>query len=328
MTVPRLLVSGDPRHGVVHYAADLRDAVAVAEPAARPARGGPAHVHFTDRLFGDSPPAAAEAFTDLARRSPLTVTLHDLPQESDGRHHEARRRCYAAVAAASRGVVCNSRHELTLLRRCTDERVLPPTTVIPLPVGPLRPVPEGAPGPRASRPDVAVLGFFYPGKGHADVADALRVLRGSTGAEATLTVLGGPSAGHEAELDDLVRRTREDGVAVEVTGYLPEADLLRRSRAAAVPVVAHRHVSASGSLNSWITAGRRPLVRAGGYASEMAELRPGTLTVYEPTGLAEAVAAALAEPATTWLAPDAVLSPGLAEVAAAYLRWWREGPSW
>ncbi|MBC7724715.1 MAG: hypothetical protein H7146_08205 [Burkholderiaceae bacterium] len=108
-----------------------------------------------------------------------------------------------------------------------------------------------------------------------------------------------------------------------VTGFLADAELERRARLAAVPVAAHRHVSASGSIGSWISAGRRPLVAASRYVDEMARLRPGTMTVYPEGGLAEAIRVALADPASTWLAPGAHAGPDLNDVAASYLGWWR-----
>lgn len=335
--IPHQLVVGDPRHGVVRYAHQLRGAVASSLPGRSaghdaPVGGDAVHVHFTDRLFGSTPEAAADRFVDLARRRPVSVTLHDLPQQSDGRHRLARETSYARVAAAARAVVCNSRHELTLLRQCVTAAALPPTTVIPLPI-----VGAGRTGPGhvvglPVRLEAAVLGFWYPGKGHDDVVAALLEAHGGTRGRPRrrprLTVLGGASDGHEDELAAFVRDSAERGARVEVTGYLPDEELVRRSRRVAVPVVAHQHVSASGSLNSWIAAGRRPLVRDSRYAREMALLRPGTMTTYPPDGLAAALRAAAEEPAGTWLSEDAVLFPHLPDVAAAYLAWWREVVPW
>jgi hypothetical protein len=90
----------------------------------------------------------------------------------------------------------------------------------------------------------------------------------------------------------------------------------------AVGVTAHRNVSASGSLNSWIAAGRRPLVRDGSYAREMAALRPGTLSLFDDATLVPRLDAALHRPTSTWTAPGADLGPRIGETAAAYRTWW------
>jgi glycosyltransferase involved in cell wall biosynthesis len=327
-TVPALAVNTDERHGVTVAARDLATAVetttglrlAVTSDALlgdRPPRR--AHLHFTDRLWAASPEAAADLIERIAARTALTVTLHDVPQESDGpRNHPRRIACYARVVAAARGVAVNSRHEAAHLAEAgITPRVL---GVMPLPVTPA----DAAPPHRSGEPDVAVLGYFYPGKGHAEVVDAVAGLRPAP----RLTVLGGPSAGHEDDLRDFTERAAARGVAVDVTGFVPDRDLVARCRAVAVPVVAHRHFSASGSLATWIGAGRRPLVVDGRYSREMASLRPGTVRLVAPDALAEAIADALIDPASTWLAADAVTRPHLDDTAAAYVDWWKGTIAW
>ncbi|MBL7261327.1 glycosyltransferase [Paractinoplanes lichenicola] len=323
--LPALVVTADERHGVTVAARDLATATEaatgrpLATPAAALTSADPperAHLHFTDRLWASSPEEAAALVERIAGRTALTVTLHDVPQASDGPRNRPRRTdCYARVAAAARGVVVNSRHEAAHL---AEAGIVPRALgVVPLPV---------APAPPASRrlhdhPDVAVLGFFYPGKGHAEVVEAL-----APGAR--MTVLGGPSAGHEEDLRAFTEQAAARGVTVDVTGFVPEEDLIARCRSAAVPVVAHRHFSASGSLATWIAAGRRPLVADGRYTREMAELRPGTVRLVDPDRLGVAIAEALADPDSTWLAADAVTRPHLDDTAAAYLRWWTGDIAW
>lgn len=298
-----------------------------------------AHLQFTDRLWGPSPAAAADVVEHLAESTALTVTLHDLPQPSDGERNLRRRGdAYARVVAVARGVVVNSEHERALLReRLGFEGTV---EVIPLPVDP-HPLPDVRPEPDG---DVAVVGFFYPGKGHAEVVAAVagpaagrrgaradRVADGATRPDADATgvvALGRASPGHEAELRQLVDEAAALGVPFGATGYLDDATLLDRMRRASVPVAAHQHVSASGSIATWIAAGRRPLVPDTRYSREMASLRPGTLTLYPEGGLAAAIAAALADPASTWLDDDADTLPGLDEVADAYVAWWTDGVRW
>ncbi|MET4052777.1 glycosyltransferase involved in cell wall biosynthesis [Frigoribacterium sp. PvP054] len=298
-----------------------------------------AHLQFTDRLWGPSPAAAADVVEHLADGTALTVTLHDLPQPSDGERNLRRRgEAYARVVAVARGVVVNSEHERALLRETIGFEG--PVEVIPLPVDP-HPLPAGRPEPDG---DVAVVGFFYPGKGHAEVVAAVAGLAagrpaaeaGRVGDDATRPVadvtgvvaLGRASPGHEGELRQLVDEAAALGVPFGATGYLDDATLLDRARRASVPVAAHQHVSASGSIATWVAAGRRPLVPDTRYSREMATLRPGTLTLYPEGGLATAIAAALADPASTWLDEDAVTRPGLDEVADAYAALWTDGVRW
>ena len=137
MTGPPALITPPGDHGVAVYARDLAAAVGARHPSlvtvepddlGRLPDGTAAHAHFTDRLWADSPEQASGRFAALADRLRLSVTLHDVPQASDGeRNRERRRAAYAAVAASARGVVVNSDHERALLR---EEGVAPyPGTV-------------------------------------------------------------------------------------------------------------------------------------------------------------------------------------------------------
>ncbi|MEO7746382.1 MAG: hypothetical protein ABIV05_09175, partial [Actinomycetota bacterium] len=181
--------------------------------------------------------------------------------------------------------------------------------VVPLPIDAEPP----ASGDRPARtPDVGLLGFVYPGKGHLEVLEALDTLPPDVG----VLVLGRASDGHEDLLDELADRAREVGRRWCVTGYLPDAELAHRLRAVAVPVAAHRHLSASGSIGTWLAAGRRPLVPRGRYVDELARRLPGALTVYDD--LPAALRRAVADPASTWLAPGTPIGPSTAEVARRY----------
>ncbi|WP_314649456.1 hypothetical protein [uncultured Microbacterium sp.] len=329
MTGAPLLLVHPGTHGVAVYAGDLADAVrrldasvARIDPNALAASppGHPVHVHFTDRLWGSSPADAAEAFEALAAQRPVTVTLHDVPQESDGEPSRTRRRdAYARVSSTARGVVVNSEHERSLLR---EEGVWEGSVAsIPLPVA-LDPVALGGPGAPGGRGrldgSVGVLGYFYPGKGHDEAAIAA-----AAAGVSTLTVLGRASDGHAADLEAFVRRAEALGVQVEVTGWLDDAEIARRGRAVSVPVIAHRHISASGSLASWIGWGRRPVAVRNRYIDEMAQLRPGTLTPVGEADLAAEIRRRIDAPDTTWHGRTE-LPMAWPEAAAAYVRWWAE----
>src|SRR6185436_10667256 len=91
--LPALVVTADQRHGVTVAARDLAAAVATTTgvrldmPAVTLLGEHPperAHLHFTDRLWAGSPEQAAALVERVAARTALTVTLHDVPQASDG----------------------------------------------------------------------------------------------------------------------------------------------------------------------------------------------------------------------------------------------------
>ena len=324
MSVRPVLLTPPGPHGVAAYARAVAAEVRALNPAVRTvtpdalpglAAGTPLHVHVTDRMWGASPEEATARLTALARRHPLTVTLHDVPQASDGERNRPRRRAfYAAVARAAHAVAVNSTHERSLL---AEEDVWHgPVEVVPLPAA----SPAAVDRPRSDGA-VGVLGYFYPGKGH-DEALAAAVAAGVE----RLTVLGRASEGHDADLDAFVRRAADVGVDVEVTGWLDDAEMAARARAVAVPVIAHRHVSASGSLTSWIGWGRRPLAVRNRYVDEMDALRPGTLRAVEPDALAAAVRESLGDPDATWHGIHPV-PVGPADVARAYLGWWAALPA-
>ena len=326
------LVVGPAEHGVTTLALQLVRAafdrptvtrinrvMTSADLSAVPTGRTAVHVHVTDRLFGSCPEQAQEVLVDLAARCRLSVTLHDLPQPSDGPHSMPRRAaCYAAVARASRRVIVSSEHERSLLSAClgqaeTAAALARPVVVIPLPVA----RPAHLPPPiAAASPDLGVLGFVYPGKGHHEVLATLAHLPPEVG----MLVLGQASAGHQDVVEDLITSALLARRRLVVTGYLSNEQLHRRLRSVAVPVAAHRHLSASGSINSWLSAGRRPLAPRSDYTLELANRLPGALTLYDD--LAPAVARALDCPSSTWLDRAQVDQPGwgpdIAKVADRY----------
>ena len=259
------------------------------------------HLHYTDKLFGATCESAADAFAELAGQlgRPVTVTLHDLPMPGQGESLRARRsRAYARVAQAASGVVTSSAHEATLLADTgAPER---PSAVIPLPID-LLPAPAARPRPS---PEAGVLGWIYSGKGHDAVARALPASMG-------LAALGAVSPGHDDLLDELRSLC---GDRLRCTGFLPVGQLVAELRLVAVPVAAHREVSASASIGSWLAAGRRPLVADGPWVQELLTRCPGVVVPVSPDDLADAIDAARADPDSTWLA-DRDVGPGVVEVS-------------
>lgn len=330
-SLPALLLHDDPRHGVARYARELAAGVGalVGREVSLPEpswSGGDApsrvHAQFTDRLWAGSPEDAAARFVALADGRRVGVTLHDVPQPSDGHAFERRIAAYGRVIAAAGLVVVNSRHELALL----DEVGLRPRSVVvvPLPAATPRPAGDAEEAGQAEEaafdPVVAVLGYIYPGKGHREAIDATA----ASGTGLAVRALGAPSPGHDADAAALVAHGASLGVDVSVSGFLSDHVLDAAAARVAVPVVAHQHFSASGSINSWVSAGRRPLVLRTRYTEEMDALRPGTLTLVDAAGLAAAIGRASADPASTVVAAGTSTRPHPADTAQAYLDAWRE----
>lgn len=342
------VIVGPAQHGVVRFADDLAAAVGgpawhlpgpadlrdfrLDGPGQHPADRhhvidltDPVDVHYlqyTDGLYGPDTASAATAFVALRRRlaGPAVVTLHDLPDPSDAPDRYRRRAAsYRAVVAAVDAVAVSSRHEAGLLAALLE--LFEPAgttaaagtggeaTVIPLPI-------DGGPhpGPRPEPlPEVAVLGFVYPGKGHDAALAALDRVPAGIG----LTAIGRVADGH-AELAADLHATARSGRPLLITGFVPDAELTARLHRAGVPVAPSTAISASGSLNTWLAAGRRPLVAAGPYTHELAARCPGALRLYQPGELPELITQALATPSLTWLAPHCQVGPGPAAAAAAY----------
>jgi len=338
-SLPAQLVIGPSAHGVVEYARDVSAAVTAllgrstvvaarnvieAEHLAR--HGSGVHVHVADRIFGASSDASAEAIERIAGAGAVTVTLHDLPQPSDGPVNFPRRTAaYRRIALAARGVVVSSAHEARLFADVVGPGVATPA-VIPLGTR-IRRCPLAAPNPSQWTRDVVIAGYFYPGKGHEEVIAALARLA-STGATETLTGLGAISPGHEGEYQQLVAAASAAGIQFAMSGYLDRAEYDRRLATVGVPVAAHTHLSASRSILDWIEAGRRPLVIDTAYAREVAELRPGVLWLYDEHSLVEVLAAASSDAEATRLAPGTDLGFSLADAAETYLHWWANEVAW
>jgi len=324
------LVVGPDRHGVVQHALRLAgsapvlaDALVRAPSVSAVSPCGPVLVHVTDRLFGRSPEEAADRVVALAETATLCVSLHDVPQAGEGAAWSARRRtAYGRIAAAATHLIVASESERLLLAACVDgdpTALAARTSVIPLPVeeGPATAGRRADGRPRGESPasvDIGVLGFLYPGKGVEELIDAAAGLAGAVG----VTNYGAAAAGHEDLVGALRARADRAGVPFRVTGYLSERDLRTALRRSDIPVAPHRHVSASGSINTWLECGRRPLVADGPYTRELAQRLPGAVTL--TTDLRAGLSRARDEPDSTWLGPEVRLGPSWAEAAHAHAR--------
>lgn len=337
-TLPLTIALGPPGHGVTRFAVECARAAGtpllkVADAGALPdalaalpttlPTSPPAtrlHLHVTDSLFGATPDQAADALESAARDRPIAVTLHDVPQPAEGAERCRRRtRAYRRIAAVAAVVVVSSEHE----RALCEAAGIAVDAVIPLPVPDLR---GHGPGGRSARvleptPDarsVGVFGFLHPGKAVDLVADAVARLA-AAGDCVTLTLLGAPAEGHEDYVRDAVDTVRSAGGRAEVTGRIDDDELARALGEVTVPVALFRNVSASGSLNTWAAAGRRPLVSDSDYTREMEQRRPGSLLLTDGADLPGELRRLLDDPAPTRVD---VPEPGLAELGRAYRQAW------
>lgn len=291
------LIVGPANHGVTAYALQLaaalgvREADIIREPefTLDPLPDQPVHVAFTDHLFGPSPDRAVDRVLQRVGQRPLSVSFHDIPQPEEGKERFARRAgAYRRLASAAVLPVVNSRHEASFFAG--------DATVIRLPI----PVIDSNFSPEPG--SVGILGFIYPGKGHEDLIAALE------GTDRRLRFLGSVSAGHEAWARDLVGHA-------EITGWLSEDELAREMGRIEVPVAAHRHFSASGSLMTWLGAGRTLLASDSTYTREIDQWLPGRITLVGNGDWREAVEA---------FTPSVMQPPhyGWNEVATAWRKAW------
>lgn len=316
------VVAGPDDHGITRHARQLvalgdaprlrlpdaaaREPDALLRTITTAADGRGVHLYLNDTLLGDQTVAVVQR---LAQHRAVSLTLHDLPDPREGaQRYDRRARACTDLWRVCSGVVVASHHERGLLIDAArhagfDPTSLPPVAVVPLPL--TSPAPGVHVDTDALDPVVAVLGYLYPGKGHDQAIDLAAAL-GLQG----VVALGAPSPGHEQLVDDLRHRAEGLGMSFEVTGFLDDDALLDRARRVAVPLAWHAHASASGSIGSWLEAGRRPLVADGGWARELAGRCPGSITLVPGTdALAAAGARALADPSSTVLAPGAALHP-------------------
>ncbi|MGJ0120116.1 hypothetical protein ACQ7HM_13015 [Williamsia sp. MIQD14] len=328
VSVVHLLV-GPPEHGVVRHGAAVHAALAgdarviarevdprTATNACTATVPDVVHLQFTDRLFGASASAAADAATGLVaalheRGARVSATLHDLPQLSDGTGFARRVECYRRVASVLDAVVVSSDHESALLAEHLGLDVTP--EVIPLMVETLD-IAAADPAAATGGRSVGVLGFLYPGKGHIET---LRAMDGLD-ADVAFVALGAPSDGHDDLVDELHAHAASIGRPVEVTGFLDDAELYRRMATITVPVAHHRHMSASASVNTWRSLRRAPLVPRTRYTEEIAARSPGTLVVYDDADLTPSITAALHDPSRTRIGGAVAVHPTPAEVADAH----------
>lgn len=147
----------------------------------------------------------------------------------------------------------------------------------------------------ADRRVVTVLGYIHPRKGYDLVVAALPKLP----PDVLVVFAGMASPGNEKALARWQRKARKKGQAhrLLVTGYLAEDEQARWLVASDLGVCPFRFFSASGSMTTWISAGRPVLCHALPQIEEYRAISPGAFFTFAPytvEAFVQAVEAALA----------------------------------
>jgi glycosyltransferase involved in cell wall biosynthesis len=144
---------------------------------------------------------------------------------------------------------------------------------------------------------VTLLGFVYGRKGHRYAVEAVPYLPD----DVILVYAGGPVAGRSFVHDLALRKATELelGDRFRITGYLSDEELETWIAATHLAILPFTDLSASGSLSSWIAAGKPMLASDLPGFREYARRVPGALVLFgppEPVPLATAINELLAAP--------------------------------
>jgi glycosyltransferase involved in cell wall biosynthesis len=242
------------------------------------------HMQWNKRGWGKGP-RSAQRFLDFRRknRRPLIVTLHDVFPR-----HGVRKRWLAAEVIALRlvgrsasRIIVHSEDEIGRL-----EGIVPTSRVRVVPhfveersLALTRAAAREQLGVDGRRV-VTLLGFIYGRKGHKILVEAIPELA----PDVQVVFAGGPIAHKEKFLANVEGRKRELdlGERLRITGYLAEEDLEAWVAATDLAVLPFKDLSASGSLSTWIAAGK-PIL-----ASDLPGFReydarvPGSVQFFSP----------------------------------------------
>jgi len=238
------------------------------------------HVHVSDRLIADSD----GAWNTLVQRCrfagvSLVATLHDLPQRDDCVHRNRRRSAvYRSIAGAADIVIVSSESE-----RGAASSIGIDSSVVPHPIFPIRraTIPVRAVTRTHATRTIVVAGFVHPGKGVAEMVDAIGDVRGTPLHGWQLRLVGSVTERHRDEPTRIEAQARANGLDFRHIGAVSDRGWSRELSHATVGVCPHLHCSASGSILSWIAHGRRPVATSLPFSRELADERRDALTLVE-----------------------------------------------
>ena len=287
------------------------DARRLDEAAARLAGADVIHAQYNRALWGDGWYQVRALKRFLSRvDAPVVFGLHDVYvddpwDEWRRRRQTLRRRIARAVstripARRALAVLLRRADAVTVCFDCERDRLATLGTakarvdVIGHFIESRPPLPPRDDARRAlgveHRRVVTLLGFIHRRKGPDLLVDALAHLQD----DVLVVLAGAPSPGNDKLVRKLTRQAVDRGAADRfvVTGYLDEDEQARWLAATDVAACPFRFLSASGSIATWISAGRPVLCHAVPQVEEYRRIAPDALSSFEPY-TAEALAAAI-----------------------------------
>jgi glycosyltransferase involved in cell wall biosynthesis len=235
-----------------------------------------------------------------AYRGALVVTLHDIFERNGLRERYLQPDAWSLrwLGRAAERVVVHSEIEVQRLRGIIPAERL---AVVPHFVEhrelPLTPQEARERLGLADRRIVTLLGFVYGRKGHRYAVEAVPDLPPDT----IMVYAGGPVAGRSYVYDLALSKAAELGLGdrFRITGYLSDEELETWIAATHLAILPFTDLSASGSLSSWIAAGKPMLVSDLPGFREYERRAPGALRFFspaEPRPLGTAITGLLAGP--------------------------------
>jgi glycosyltransferase involved in cell wall biosynthesis len=140
---------------------------------------------------------------------------------------------------------------------------------------------------------VTLLGFVYGRKGHRYAVEAVPFMPD----DAMMVYAGGPVEGRTFVYDLALAKAEELGLGdrFRITGFLSEEELETWIAATHLAILPFTDLSASGSMSSWISAGKPMLVSDLPGTREYARRVPGALHFFGPAGEAWPLGSAISE---------------------------------
>ncbi len=300
-------------HDVVEYAAEFTDdhrhnLATLNEAAQLLDAVDLVHVQYSKYAWGPVRGQIALVRTFLgACRAPLAITFHDVhdrarvaaPYRLDlrlrravGRSLDPSLRVVPLLIRSASIVIVNTNEEKRRLAALTGDRSV---RVIPHFVEYRSPVVSASTARRAlglnDRRIITLLGFIHPRKGYPLLLEALTRLPN----DVFVVFAGGAPEGRAHFVSELEAMADRLGVAdrIRVTGYLSEDQLDQYLFATHLAVCPFQSVSASGSLSTWVSAGRPILANDLSLIAEYNARVPDAIKTFEPYS-PEALAAAIA----------------------------------
>lgn len=251
-----------------------------------------------------------------AYRGALLVTLHDIFDRQGLRERYLQPDVWSLrwLGRTADRVVVHSEIEVERLRGIIPvERIRVIPHFVEQRTLPLSPDEARAQLGLSDRRVITLLGFVYGRKGHRYAVEAVPFMPD----DAVLVYAGGPVAGRTYVYDLAMARAEELdlGDRFRITGYLSEEELETWIAATHLAILPFTDLSASGSLSSWISAGKPMLVSDLPGFREYAQRAPGALHFFSPTeprplgtAISELLSRSLADPDPSVLALAAELS--------------------